>query len=119
MSEPNMAAKLSAMSACFMRGRLPFASRRPARWATPIRVPALSNTSMIRKLKITMRKVSSKVREKSSWKSVGDSEGGIDTNAGIGREPKWDADNGDCQHADENTAHDAASGQRHDQHEAN
>ena len=31
IKEPNIAAKLSATSACFMRGRLPSLSRKPAR----------------------------------------------------------------------------------------
>ena len=74
-----MAAKLSAISACFMRGRLPSASVRPARWVTPIRVPALSNTSTNRKLKMTMRNDVSVIREKSSCRKVGASDGGAET----------------------------------------
>src|SRR5262249_24692603 len=73
-----MAAKLSASSACFMRGRLPCGSRSPARWATPMSVPALSNTSTMRKLKTMMMNVSSAAREKSSWRKVGASEGGAE-----------------------------------------
>ena len=74
-----MAAKLSAISACFMRGRLPLASVRPARWVTPISVPALSNTSTNRKLKITIRNEPSVTREKSSCRKVGAKDGGAAT----------------------------------------
>ncbi len=74
-----MAAKLSAIRASRMRGRLPSASSRPVRCVTPISVPALSNTSTIRKLNTTIRNVASNMREKSSWNSVGMSEGGADT----------------------------------------
>src|SRR5215475_7891377 len=74
-----MAAKLSEISASFMRGRLPSLSSSPARWVTPISVPALSNTSTNRKLNTTMMKVSSNAREKSSWRKVGASDGGSET----------------------------------------
>ncbi len=73
-----MAAKLSEISASFMRASLP-SFIKPVRWVTPISVPALSNTSMNKIEKITIRKVPSSTREKSSLSSVGSIEGGSDT----------------------------------------
>ena len=73
-----MAAKLSEISASFMRASLPFFIS-PVRWVTPISVPALSNTSMNRIENTTIRKVPSNTREKSSCSSVGLIEGGSDT----------------------------------------
>jgi hypothetical protein len=54
MSDPNMAAKLSAISACRMRGRLPFASRRPAVRDADQRAGVVD--VMIRKLKMTIER---------------------------------------------------------------
>ena len=73
-----MAAKLSEISASFMRASLPFFIS-PVRWVTPISVPALSNTSMNRIENTTIRNVSSNTREKSSCRNVGASDGGSDT----------------------------------------
>jgi hypothetical protein len=78
ISAPNMAAKLSAISASFMRASLPFFIS-PVRWVTPISVPALSNTSTKRIENTTIRKVGSNRREKSSCRKVGASEGGTAT----------------------------------------
>ena len=46
---------------------------------TPIKVPALSNTSMNRIENTTIRKVASNTLEKSSWNRVGAIDGGSDT----------------------------------------
>ena len=73
-----MAAKLSDISASFIRASLPFFIR-PVRCVTPINVPALSNTSMNRIENTTIRNVSSHRRKKSSCKSVGAIDGGIET----------------------------------------
>jgi len=79
MAEPNIAAKLSEISAWRMRGSLPFLSNSPERWVTPISVPALSNTSIKNSVNTTTMKVSSKVRDQSKAKSVGEIEGGSET----------------------------------------
>jgi hypothetical protein len=78
ISAPNMAAKLSEISACFIRASLPFFIS-PVRCVTPINVPALSNTSTKRIENTTIRNVSSLMREKSSCRNVGASDGGTET----------------------------------------
>jgi hypothetical protein len=78
ISAPNMAAKLSEISACFIRASLPFFIS-PVRCVTPINVPALSNTSTKRIENTTIRNVSSLMREKSSCRNVGVSDGGTET----------------------------------------
>ena len=113
-----MAAKLSAISACFMRGRLPSASVRPARWVTPISVPALSNTSTNRKLKITIRNEPSATREKSSCSKVGASDGGAATTPLNFARPERNADQRDDENADQRAADDAAIIERRDQDQA-
>ena len=64
-----------------------------------------------------MMKESSKVREKSSFRKVGASDGGSDE-AAIVRQPERQADQGDGEDADQRAADDLAVVQRRDQHEA-
>src|SRR6266516_2681843 len=98
------------MSASFMRASLP--SRiRPVRWVTPIRVPALSNTSTNRMLNTMMTKVSSAAREKSNCSKVGASDGGIM------REPERKPDQRHRQNTEQRAADDAPVIERGDQHE--
>ncbi|MCY1529890.1 hypothetical protein D9M68_650610 [compost metagenome] len=77
-SEPNIAAVLSAISARPIFGMCPSLPIRPARLATPIRVPELSNRSTKRKAKITLNRPMSSAPLMSSWRKVGASDGGVD-----------------------------------------
>ena len=79
-----MAAVLSAISARPIFGMWPSLPISPARLATPIRVPELSNRSTKRKAKITLTRPMSSAPLMSSWRKVGASDGGIETTP-----PNW------------------------------
>ncbi|MCY1440365.1 hypothetical protein D9M71_566370 [compost metagenome] len=76
--EPAMAAVLSAIRARPIFGMWPSLRISPARFATPIRVPELSNRSTNRKAKITLIRPISRAPLISSCRKVGAREGGID-----------------------------------------
>ena len=119
ISEPNIAAKLSATSACLMRGSLPSLSSRPARCATPISVPALSKTSTSRKREHHDEEgLLEDAREVELQNSVGASDGGSETMPVNLRKPERNADRGHDQDADHGAADHLAGVERDDQHEA-
>ncbi|CAH0292518.1 hypothetical protein SRABI66_04307 [Stenotrophomonas lactitubi] len=83
-----MAAVLSAISARPIFGIWPSLPIRPARLATPIRVPELSNRSTNRKAKITLTRPMSSAPLISSCRKVGARDGGTEVTPMNGVKPR-------------------------------
>ena len=89
---PTMEAKMiESASAAMGRsicGRFPFSSRNPARAETPINVPIVSTKAMMKIVRTTGKKPQVRTPEKSSLRKIGESEGGMLTQAlGAGATP--------------------------------